>query len=109
MDIVKTFDLVAAHLPNLESPFFAAEKARNLLENDRHGHRFNLNKILDRLASSGLRPDQRTQLINEVSNRLRERKLWLVYGPCGGKPFDPVVSWREDSSGQGRWMINDTA
>jgi hypothetical protein len=109
MDIVKTFDLVAAHLPNLESPFFAAEKARNLLENDRHGHRFNLNKILDQVASSGLRPDQRMRLINEVSNRLREGKLWLVYGPCGGKPFDPVVSWREDSSGQGRWMINDSA
>src|SRR5690554_3557413 len=109
MDIVKTFDLVAAHLLNLESPFFAAEKARNLLENDRYGHRFNLNQILGQVASSGLRPDQRTQLINEVSNRLREGKLWLVYGHCDGKPFDPVVSWREDASGQGRWMINDTA
>lgn len=73
MDIVKTFDLVAAHLPNLKSLFFAAEKARNLLESDRHGHRFNLHQILDRVASSGLRPDQRAQLINEVSNRQRPK------------------------------------
>lgn len=105
MKIVKTGDLVAADLPNLEAPFFAAVQARSLLLGDHSGH-FNPARLLGRLPSSGGRASGRLQLIDEVTQKIQNGELWLVYGICDGKPFDPVIRWQEATPGQGHWVLN---
>lgn len=104
MKIVSTSDLVAADLPNLEAPFFAAVKARSLILGDHTGH-FNPSRLLNRLPSPGIRARERNHLVDEITRQIRDGELWLVYGICDGKPFDPVIRWKEDTSGQGSWRL----
>ncbi|MDX1458473.1 MAG: DUF2235 domain-containing protein, partial [Marinobacter sp.] len=104
MKIVSTSDLVAADLPNLEAPFFAAVKARSLILGDHTGH-FNPSRLLNRLPSPGIRARERNHLVDEITRQIRDGELWLVHGICDGKPFDPVIRWDEDTSGQGSWRL----
>lgn len=104
MKIVKTSDLVAADLPNLEAPFFAAEKARTLINDDRAG-RINLEQRLNHLPSYGTRRGDRSRLVDGIIEKIRKRELWLVYGIGDGRPFDPVIRWKEEATGQGRWIL----
>ncbi|SFM11185.1 T6SS phospholipase effector Tle1-like catalytic domain-containing protein [Marinobacter zhejiangensis] len=104
MKIVKTGDLVAADLPNLESPFFAAEKARALINSDQTG-RFNLGHLLNHPSSYGTRRNDQPQRVDAVIEKIKNRALWLVYDVGDGKPFDPVVRWKEPAPGQGQWIL----
>lgn len=102
MKIVPTRDLVAADLPNLEAPFFAAEQARTLMREERTGHQYAA-QLLDRLPTYGR---GNAHLVDDVIRKIHNGELWLVYGIGDGTPFDPVVSWQEDSPGLGRWTLH---
>ncbi len=105
--ILKTSDLVAADLPNLEAPYAAAQRARSLILAD-HSGRFNLERLLTPLPTHGVRARDRSRLVEDVLRKIRSGQLWLVYGVGDGRPFDPVIRWNEPALGQGRghWVLN---
>ncbi len=105
--ILKTSDLVAADLPNLEAPYAAAQWARSLILAD-HSGRFNLERLLTPLPTHGVRARDRSRLVEDVLRKIRSGQLWLVYGVGDGRPFDPVIRWNEPALGQGRghWVLN---
>lgn len=106
MDIVKTSDLVAADLPNLESPFFAASKVRERLKNALEFGASGLGRMLSLPPSFTARQEDHGRLLDEVEQKVRNGELWLVCGISDGPPFSPVLSWDDNVAGQGRWKIN---
>ena len=113
MKIVKTWDLLAADLPRLESPFFAASKVRSLiLDNNHNANKVDLERLLGRSAGSqgGGRASRyhRAALVDEVVRRIDDGELWLVYEACDGEPSDPVVCWRDAGDGAGRWVAGES-
>ncbi|RMJ01796.1 hypothetical protein DOQ08_03075 [Marinobacter litoralis] len=110
MKIVSTWDLRAADLPRLESPFFAAAKTKSLILD--HAHNANnsdLERLLGRSRSSpgGGRASQnyRAALIEEVVRRIDDGELWLVHEVVDGEPSAPVVYWRSSGDGLKQWAI----
>lgn len=113
MKIVKTWDLLAADLPRLESPFFAASKVRSLiLDNNHNANKVDLERLLGRSAGyqGGGRASRyhRAALVDEVVRRIDDGELWLVYEACDGEPSDPVVCWRDSGDGAGRWVAGES-
>src|SRR5690606_9215079 len=112
MKIVKTWDLLAADLPRLESPFFAASKVRSLiLDNNHNANKVDLERLLGRSAGYQGRGRasryHRAALVDEVMRRIDDGELWLVYEACDGEPSDPVVCWRASGAGAGRWVAGE--
>src|SRR5690554_1379953 len=113
MKIVKTWDLLAADLPRLESPFFAASKVRSLiLDNNHNANKVDLERLLGRSAGyqGGGRASRyhRAALVDEVVRRIDDGELWLVYEACDGEPSDPVVCWQDSGDGVGRWVAGES-
>ncbi|GGC83212.1 T6SS phospholipase effector Tle1-like catalytic domain-containing protein [Marinobacter halophilus] len=113
MKIVRSWDLLAADLPRLESPFFAASKARSLiLDNSHNANKVDLERLLGRSVAlqGGGRASRYNQaaLIDEVVRRIDDRALWLVFEACDGEPSDPVVCWQESGEGAGRWVAGQS-
>ena len=109
MKILHPRELRAADLPALESPFFAAEKARNLLHNSCHQ---DLERLLGKPPgfSQGARAfyRQRAALTESVLREISGGRLFLVIESVDGEPSAPVVLWREDHSGAGRWEVTES-
>lgn len=107
MKMVRTFDLVAADLPNLESPFFAAEKARALILGNHYGP-LRLHQLPGSRPSLGGRNEDRSRQVGELLQKIRNYELWLVCDSCDGGPFSPVIRWKEEAPDQGRWVLTDS-
>src|SRR5690554_4473008 len=109
MKILHPRELRAADLPALESPFFAAEKARNVLHNSSHQ---DFERLLGKPPgfSQGARAfhRQRAALTENVLREISDGQLFLVYESVDGEPSAPVVLWREDHSGAGRWEVTES-
>ncbi|MGC8120879.1 T6SS phospholipase effector Tle1-like catalytic domain-containing protein [Marinobacter sp. VGCF2001] len=108
MKIVHPRDLLAADLPGLESPFFAVEKARNLIQ---RGSLQSLARLLGRPVSHGLGArafrDQRNTLIETILREIQNGQLFLVHESIDGEPSSPVVQWQGDSGHKGRWQMTE--
>ncbi|MBZ0332607.1 T6SS phospholipase effector Tle1-like catalytic domain-containing protein [Marinobacter sp. AL4B] len=112
MKIVSTWDLRAADLPGLESPFFAASKTKSLILD--HAHNANngeLERLLGRSRDSpgGSRASRsyRAAMVEEVVRRIDDGELWLVHEVVDGEPSAPVVYWRSSDDGQAQWALDD--
>ncbi len=112
MKIVSTWDLRAADLPGLESPFFAASKTKSLILD--HAHNANngeLERLLGRSRDSpgGSRASRsyRAAMVEEVVRRIDDGELWLVHEVVDGEPSAPVVYWRSSDDGQAQWALGD--
>ncbi|MBW3198779.1 T6SS phospholipase effector Tle1-like catalytic domain-containing protein [Marinobacter nauticus] len=108
MKIIQPQDLRAADLPGLESPFFALEKARRFIQNNPNT---NLERLLGQPATYGLGArafnQQRNTHIENVLREIRDGRLLLVFDTIDGEPSSPVVRWREEVGGEGRWQVTD--
>lgn len=108
MKIIQPQDLRAADLPGLESPFFALEKARRFIQNNPN---MNLERLLGQPATYGLGARafnlQRNTHIENVLREIRDGRLLLVFDSIDGEPSSPVVRWREEVGGEGRWQVTD--
>ncbi|WP_323754321.1 DUF2235 domain-containing protein [Marinobacter sp.] len=112
MKIVSTWDLRAADLPRLESPFFAAFKAKSLILD--HAHNANSSDLERMLGRSRASPgggraarNYRAALVEEVVRRIDDGELWLVHEVVDGEPSAPVVYWRSSGDGQEQWALGD--
>ena len=112
MKIVSTWDLRAADLPRLESPFFAAAKTKSLILD--HAHIANSGDFEHLLGRSRASPgggrasrNYRAAMVEEVVRRIDEGQLWLVHEVVDGEPFAPVVYWRSVGDGRGQWALGD--
>jgi len=112
MKIVSTWDLRAADLPRLESPFFAAAKTKSLILD--HAHIANSGDFEHLLGRSRASPgggrasrSYRAAMVEEVVRRIDEGQLWLVHEVVDGEPFAPVVYWRSAGDGRGQWALGD--
>ncbi len=112
MKIVSTWDLRAADLPKLESPFFAASKTKSLILDQAHSaNSSDLERLLGRprAAPGGSRASRnyRAALVEEVVRRIDDGELWLVHEVVDGEPSAPVVYWRSSGDGQEQWALGD--
>ncbi|WP_227513299.1 T6SS phospholipase effector Tle1-like catalytic domain-containing protein [Marinobacter sp. LQ44] len=101
MKLVRPSELRACDLPLVETPFFAADKARRLVEE--HDHvRSNMHSLF-RHHYRG-----RGNIAETVHRAVKDGELMLVCEGWDG-PFSPLVTWRPDDSlpAGGRWRVND--
>ncbi|WP_165495842.1 acyl--CoA ligase [Marinobacter halodurans] len=97
MDIVKTSDLVAADLPNLESPFFAASKVRERIKKELEFGTSRLGRILSLPPSFTARREDHGRLLDEVEQKVRNGELWLV---CSGQLIpDSILRFSSAATG----------
>ena len=97
--LVRPSELKALDIPFVETPFFAADRARLLVEQDNH-----LRSSMQSLFRYG--PGDRRNLAETVHRAVRDGDLMLVCSEWN-KPFSPMVTWRPDSSlpAGGQWRI----
>ncbi|MAB53074.1 MULTISPECIES: DUF2235 domain-containing protein [unclassified Marinobacter] len=99
MDLVPVWDLKAYHLPRIESPFIATNRARRLIQDD--------GSVRARMESA-FGPQTRSghHLTETVCRAVSDNRLMLVY-TGSGRPLSPVVSWLPDDSlpAGGRWRL----
>jgi T6SS, Phospholipase effector Tle1-like, catalytic domain len=99
MDLVPVWDLKAYHLPRIESPFIATNRARRLIQDD--------GSVRARMESA-FGPQTRSghHLAETVCRAVSDNRLMLVY-TGSGRPLSPVVSWLPDDSlpAGGRWRL----
>ena len=84
MDLVPVWDLKAYHLPRIESPFIATNRARRLIQDD--------GSVRARMESA-FGPQTRSghHLTETVCRAVSDNRLMLVYTGAG-RPLSPVVS-----------------
>src|SRR5690606_31847328 len=102
MKLVRPSELRACDIPLVETPFFAADKARRLVEE--HDHvRSNMHSLF-RHQYRG-----RGNIAETVHRAVKDGELMLVCEGWDG-PFSPLVAWRPDNSlpAGGRWRVNDS-
>ncbi|MCG8523124.1 MAG: DUF2235 domain-containing protein, partial [Pseudomonadales bacterium] len=101
MKLVRPSELKALDIPFVEIPFFAADRARLLVEQDNH-----LRSSMQSLFRHG--PGDRRNLAETVYRAVRDGELILVCSEWN-KPFSPMVTWRPDDSlpAGGRWRLDD--
>lgn len=99
MDLVPVWDLKAYHLPRIESPFIATNRARRLIQDD--------GSVRARMESA-FGPQTRSghDLTETVCRAVSDNRLMLVY-TGSGRPLSPVVSWLPGDSlpAGGRWRL----
>ncbi|WP_228704090.1 T6SS phospholipase effector Tle1-like catalytic domain-containing protein [Marinobacter nauticus] len=102
MKLVRPSELRACDLPLVETPFFAADKARRLVEENDHV-RSNMRSLF--------RYDYRDRgnIAETVQRTVKDGELMLVCEGWDG-PFSPMVTWQPDNSSPagGRWRVNDS-
>jgi len=102
MKLVRPSELRACDIPLVETPFFAADKARRLVEE--HDHvRSNMHSLF-RHHYRG-----RGNIAETVHRAVKDGELMLVCEGWDG-PFSPLVTWQPDASlpAGGRWRVNDS-
>ena len=101
MKLVRPSELRACDIPLVETPFFAADKARRLVEE--HDHvRSNMHSLF-RHHYRG-----RGNIAETVHRAVKDGELMLVCEGWDG-PFSPLVTWQPDDSlpAGGRWRLDD--
>jgi len=102
MKLVRPSELRACDLPLVETPFFAADKARRLVKENSHV-RSNMHSLF--------RYDYRDRgnIAETVHRAVKDGELMLVCEGWGG-PFSPMVTWQPDNSlpAGGQWRVNDS-
>ncbi|WP_029654400.1 T6SS phospholipase effector Tle1-like catalytic domain-containing protein [Marinobacter daepoensis] len=100
MKLVRPSELKALDIPFVETPFFAADRARLLVEQDNH-----LRSSMQSLFRHG--PGDRRNLAETVYRAVRDGELMLVCSEWN-KPFSPMVTWRPDDSlpAGGQWRVD---
>ncbi|WP_456490047.1 T6SS phospholipase effector Tle1-like catalytic domain-containing protein [Marinobacter nauticus] len=100
MKLVRPSELKALDIPFVEIPFFAADRARLLVEQDNH-----LRSSMQSLFRHG--PGDRRNLAETVYRAVRDGELILVCSEWN-KPFSPMVTWRPDDSlpAGGQWRVD---
>ena len=100
MKLVRPSELSAYDLPLVETPFFAADKARRLVE-ESDQVRSNMHSLF--------RYDYRDggNIAETVYRAVKDGELMLVCAGWGG-PVSPMVTWQPDISlpAGGRWRVN---
>ncbi len=101
MKLVRPSELRAYDLPLVETPFFAADKARRLVEESDHV-RSNMHSLF-RHHYRG-----RGNIAETVHRAVKDGELMLVCAGWDG-PFSPMVTWQPDNRlpAGGRWRVND--
>ncbi|KXO08826.1 T6SS phospholipase effector Tle1-like catalytic domain-containing protein [Marinobacter excellens] len=102
MKLVRPSELRACDLPHVETPFFAADKARRLVKENDHV-RSNMHSLF-RHHYRG-----RGNIAETVHRAVKDGELMLVCEGWDG-PFSPMVTWQPDDSlpAGGRWRVNDS-
>ncbi|MFB2762245.1 T6SS phospholipase effector Tle1-like catalytic domain-containing protein [Marinobacter shengliensis] len=102
MKLVRPSELRACDLPLIETPFFAADKARRLVKENNHV-RSNMHSLF------GYDYRGRGNIAETVHRAVKDGELMLVCEGWGG-PFSPMVAWQPDDSlpAGGRWRVNDS-
>ncbi|MGX1202001.1 MULTISPECIES: T6SS phospholipase effector Tle1-like catalytic domain-containing protein [Marinobacter] len=97
--LVRPSELKVLDIPFVETPFFAADRARLLVEQDNH-----LRSSMQSLFRYG--SGDRRNLAETVHRAVRDGELMLVCSEWN-KPFSPMVTWRPDNSlpAGGQWRI----
>ncbi|MFB2764226.1 MULTISPECIES: T6SS phospholipase effector Tle1-like catalytic domain-containing protein [Marinobacter] len=101
MTLVRPSELRARDLPLVETPFFAADKARRLVKENGH-----VRSDMYSLFRYG--PGDRRDIAETVYQAVKDGELMLVCEGWDG-PFSPMVTWQPDDNlpAGGRWRLND--
>ncbi|MFB2705207.1 T6SS phospholipase effector Tle1-like catalytic domain-containing protein [Marinobacter shengliensis] len=101
MKLVRPSELRACDLPLVETPFFAADKARRLVKENNHV-RSNMHSLFRHHYRD------RGNIAETVHRAVKDGELMLVCEGWDG-PFSPMVTWQPDNSSPagGRWRVND--
>ncbi|MET4027338.1 hypothetical protein ABIE59_002873 [Marinobacter sp. MBR-99] len=101
MTLVRPSELRARDLPLVETPFFAADKARRLVKENGH-----VRSDMYSLFRYG--PGDRRDIAEAVYQAVKDGELMLVCEGWDG-PFSPMVTWQPDDNlpAGGRWRLND--
>lgn len=101
MKLVRPSELRACDLPLIETPFFAADKARRLVKENNHV-RSNMHSLFRHHYRD------RGNIAETVHRAVKDGELMLVCEGWDG-PFSPMVTWQPDNSSPagGRWRVND--
>ena len=101
MKLVRPSELRACDLPLVETPFFAADKARRLVKENNHV-RSNMHSLFRHHYRD------RGNIAETVHRAVKDGELMLVCEGWDG-PFSPLVTWRPDDSlpAGGRWRLDD--
>lgn len=102
MQIKKPRDLTLRDLPNIESPSAAASQIGYLA--NRPGSPLTWDQSLVQDSPLARPLDQRT-FVNRLREKLEKGELLMVYGVTDGRPFNPLVAWREGGSLPARWQV----
>ncbi len=102
MKLVRPSELRACDLPLVETPFFAADKARRLVKENNHV-RSNMHSLFRHHYRD------RGNIAETVHRAVKDGELMLVCEGWGG-PFSPMVTWQPDNSlpAGGQWRVNDS-
>jgi hypothetical protein len=102
MKLVRPSELRACDLPLVETPFFAADKARRLVKENNHV-RSNMHSLFRHHYRD------RGNIAETVHRAVKDGELMLVCEGWDG-PFSPMVTWQPDNSSPagGRWRVNDS-
>jgi len=102
MKLVRPSELRACDLPLIETPFFAAYKARRLVKENDHV-RSNMHSLFRHHYRD------RGNIAETVHRAVKDGELMLVCEGWDG-PFSPMVTWQPDNSSPagGRWRVNDS-
>lgn len=103
MQIKKHGDLLLSDLPRIESPYNAASIFNQQADRLSSSLRWQPDDILNSAVGC---PVSRHEAIPLVIKKLRDGELLLVLGATDGKPFDPVIGWKESTQLPGRWVLN---
>ncbi len=90
MKLVRPSELRACDLPLIETPFFAADKARRLVE-ESDQVRSNMHSLFRHHYRDG------GNIAETVYRAVKDGELMLVCEGWGG-PFSPMVTWQPDDS-----------
>jgi len=101
MKLVRPSELRTRDLPLVETPFFAADKARRLVKENGH-----VRSDMYSLFRYG--PGDRRDIAEAVYQAVKDGELMLVCEGWDG-PFSPMVTWQQDNSlpAGGRWRLDD--
>ena len=101
MTLVRPSELRARDLPLVETPFFAADKARRLVKENGH-----VRSDMYSLFRYG--PGDRRDIAEAAYQAVKDGELMLVCEGWDG-PFSPMVTWQPDDNlpAGGRWRLDD--